>query len=268
MNVDSTQREIHAQQEFVNHCLLHIIHFSGRQVNATGPAVGALWPNTVCRCKLIPCCHCKLGERGPIIPSLIKHKYRIASKPRSRATVKNAAATKARIVKAAQEVFATRGYAQGMVRDIALSAGVAPSLIIRYFGSKDALFEIALAQSLDLTSMLSTSRKNYGRHAVSLLTERHANSVFATAMVVHSISEPHMREVAMRLLHKSIIKPLAEWMGPPNADVRAQLVAILTMGYSVFEILLPLNPPLSRIDMQLRKWMADALQGIADMDRS
>jgi AcrR family transcriptional regulator len=188
-------------------------------------------------------------------------------KRKSRPVAKDSATTKERIIAAAQTVFSTRGYAQGMVRDIAQVAGVAPSLIIRYFGSKDALFEIALAKSLDLSSMLSTTRNNYGRHAVSLLTERHANTIFATSMLVLSISEPHMRDRALRLVRKAIIKPLAEWLGPPNAEGRAQLVAILTMGYSVFEILLPLNEPLSPADRQLRKWIAGALQTIADDTR-
>ena len=49
--------------------------------------------------------------------------------------------TKARILDAAQIAFADKGYARAVVRDIAEIADVAPSLIIHYFGTKEALFE-------------------------------------------------------------------------------------------------------------------------------
>ena len=48
--------------------------------------------------------------------------------------------TRAAILKAAQELFAELGYARTTVRDIAARAAIDPAMVMRYFGSKDALF--------------------------------------------------------------------------------------------------------------------------------
>ena len=48
--------------------------------------------------------------------------------------------TRAAILEAARELFATEGYERATVRDIAAKAAIDPALVIRYFGSKEALF--------------------------------------------------------------------------------------------------------------------------------
>jgi len=53
---------------------------------------------------------------------------------------RNAPKTKAKILAASQEAFAELGYSQAGIRDIAAIAGVSSTLLLRYFGSKPALF--------------------------------------------------------------------------------------------------------------------------------
>ncbi|MEO1189922.1 MAG: helix-turn-helix domain-containing protein, partial [Pseudomonadota bacterium] len=50
---------------------------------------------------------------------------------------KDRAATEARLLNAAETIFAEQGFAATGVREIANAAGVSVSLINRYFGSKD-----------------------------------------------------------------------------------------------------------------------------------
>ena len=63
-----------------------------------------------------------------------------ATQPR----VKDAAATRARLLIAAQELFGLHGYAGTSTREIAQRSGVDPALIARYFGSKADLYLAAV----------------------------------------------------------------------------------------------------------------------------
>ncbi|RST16494.1 TetR/AcrR family transcriptional regulator [Streptomyces sp. WAC05374] len=53
---------------------------------------------------------------------------------------RDSASTRRRLLRAASELFAERGYERATVRDIAARAGVNQALLFRHFGSKRALF--------------------------------------------------------------------------------------------------------------------------------
>ncbi|MFK0255852.1 TetR family transcriptional regulator [Streptomyces sp. NPDC090445] len=55
------------------------------------------------------------------------------------------ARTKAAILRAARERFAAQGYERTTIRAVAADAGIDPSMVMRYFGSKQGLFDAALA---------------------------------------------------------------------------------------------------------------------------
>jgi AcrR family transcriptional regulator len=174
--------------------------------------------------------------------------------------------TKARILDAAQTVFADKGYARAVVRDIAAVADVAPSLIIHYFGTKEALFEAAFAKALDMTAILSPAREDFGAHAVSLLSASHTDTVRSSAMLAQSVGDPQARETMVRLLEERVIRPTAGFLASSRAYPRAQLIAMLTLGFTAFRILVPLGAPGSEADeAYVRNWMRDALQRLADI---
>src|ERR1700748_1568232 len=78
--------------------------------------------------------------------------------------------SKAPILDAGQIAFGTIGYARSGVREIAEAAGVAPSLVMHYFGSKEALFEQAFVRSVQMTAALSVAREDFGANSLELLT--------------------------------------------------------------------------------------------------
>src|SRR4051794_28229234 len=69
-------------------------------------------------------------------------------KPRQRSSD-----TKARILAAAQRLFAAEGYERTTVRAIAAAAAADPALVVRYFGSKEGLFALTTAFDLRLPDM-------------------------------------------------------------------------------------------------------------------
>jgi len=73
------------------------------------------------------------------------------SQPRT-ARARDAAATRAELLKAARRRFSVLGYERTTSRDIARDAGVNVSLIYRYFGSKEQLFEVVLEETAHLVN--------------------------------------------------------------------------------------------------------------------
>ena len=63
--------------------------------------------------------------------------------------------TRAEILASARELFAARGFGSTSVRAIAADAGVDPSLVHHYFGTKDDLFLAALEIPVDPGSACS-----------------------------------------------------------------------------------------------------------------
>ncbi len=61
--------------------------------------------------------------------------------------VRNAAATRANILRAARDSFGKQAYEQVGLREIGADAGIDAALICRYFGSKEELFAEALAST-------------------------------------------------------------------------------------------------------------------------
>ena len=79
--------------------------------------------------------------------------------------------TRAAILEAARELFATEGYERTTVRDIAAKAAIDPALVIRYFGSKEALFVRAADIELrmpDLAAAPGSRGEAIVRHFLSI----------------------------------------------------------------------------------------------------
>src|SRR5437764_1402270 len=135
------------------------------------------------------------------------------SVPAKRRSRRSSADTKARIVEAAQIAFSTRGYAQSVLTEIAESADVTAPLIIRYFGSKEGLFEEAFSQCLDGLPVLAADPADLGRMSVAMMTGGHEPTRRSSGMIAHSIGDPGSSDIAMRLIRQRVIGPLADSIG-------------------------------------------------------
>jgi TetR/AcrR family transcriptional regulator len=89
-----------------------------------------------------------------------------APPPRER----NAAATKQRLLDAAEGEFAARGFAGARLREIALAAGVQPALIHHYFADKQGIYRAVLDRALYPTSTESWSLLSSRHDLEGLLT--------------------------------------------------------------------------------------------------
>lgn len=141
---------------------------------------------------------------------------------------RDAARTRQRLLDAAGELFATRGYERTTVRDVAERAGVDPALIGRYFDSKVGLYIASLRQRHGETpsSLLETDR------LVQLLTRPErigAGPIFAAAVNPHP--DAGVREVAASELAARLVAPLVQrWGGGKDAELRAEVAAAAVVG--------------------------------------
>lgn len=175
------------------------------------------------------------------------------AEPKRRDAVK----TRARILNAATEAFAGHGYAKAGIRDIAASAGVAPSLLVRYFGTKAALFEEALTYGIYTHSIFTRNRKNFGERMARMIA---GNDDRITSMMVLAIADPESKAIARRVSRRHVLEPLAEWLGPPNAYVRAQQMVSLFTGFALQMHHLADTP----VPPDSVRWIARLLQDIVD----
>ena len=171
---------------------------------------------------------------------------------------RNAPETKARIIESAQQLFAEHGYAQAGIREIANHAGVAVSLVPQHFGSKAELFEAALLEAMDASTVLDVPREQLGRHLVDVVLN--GGDMRLPAMVVLSTGDPDAREITARVTRDRIITNLAEHLGPPDARDRALEITMLCTGFLIYARQLPVG----EVSDRTRTKFAHLLQAIVD----
>lgn len=172
---------------------------------------------------------------------------------------RNAAETKRRIVAAAQRLFATQGYAQTRLRDVARAAGVAVSLLPQHFGSKAVLFETALVEAMAASRVLDVPDAGL---AEVLIEHGLTNDgdIRLPAMIVLSIGEPDASEIAGRIVRERIIPALASRLGPPDARDRAMVITMIVTGFLLYARQLPAGD----VSEASKRNVIEALQVIID----
>jgi AcrR family transcriptional regulator len=173
---------------------------------------------------------------------------------------RNAAETKARILAAAQRAFAERGYSQTGMREIAERAGVAHSLILRYFGTKANLFSAALTLSFAEPSLTGAIKPTFGRRVVEGIDDPGV-TIISPGMIALALGDDEARRIAATVLANQGIARVAKWLGGPDAEVRATNLMILAMGYAIFSRLLDLQMP-PAVRQESADWMATAMQAL------
>lgn len=178
---------------------------------------------------------------------------------------KNAEQTRVDILVAAQQAFSTRGYAASGVREITAQAGVNPALAIRYFGSKEKLFEDALNGLLDVSMLTRPDRAHFGRQLVEAFVNDEGR-INPLQMLVRAAGDPEAQGIAYRLLRERIHTPLALWFGEPGGRSKATRMLTLAAGFFTYRLLYPLEEWQGQIDPVSRRWLENSFQSIVEAE--
>lgn len=152
--------------------------------------------------------------------------------------------TRARILAAAGSLFSEQGYERTTIRDVAARAAIDPSMVMRYFGSKEGLFAKAAAFDLRLPDLSGVSRTKIGATLVGHFLDVWENEGGGGLIILlrAAASNEGAAETIREILTLQIL-PLVQRISPgPLAPVRAGLVATQMLGLALGRYILKLPP--------------------------
>ncbi|MFB4263237.1 TetR family transcriptional regulator [Nonomuraea sp. GTA35] len=178
---------------------------------------------------------------------------------------RSAAETKAVILAAARERFAADGYERATIRAIAADARIDPSMVMRYFGSKDGLFAAAAEFDLRLPDLEALPRDRVGatlvRHFLDRWEADDALRVLLRTGVTNQAAAERTRAVFATQL-APLITALAD--GPTGGDgraaTRAALVASQMLGMALCRYILRFPPAVTMSDDDIVAWLGPVIQ--------
>ena len=189
--------------------------------------------------------------------------YEVSMDAPDKQQTRNAEQTKARILAAAQDAFAEMGYGQAGIRHIAMQAGIDAALVQRYFKSKARLYEAALLDAMSDFPAMDLSHSRFGERLTGKLIETFFD-LRPLSMIVLSFADPEAQEISLRVMREKAIRPLVDWLGPPDAETRAVRMMMLTTSFMIYTRQLPLMTPDEATGTQTSDWLALQLQQIID----
>jgi AcrR family transcriptional regulator len=160
--------------------------------------------------------------------------------------------TRAAILRAARERFAAEGYERTTIRAVAAAARIDPSMVMRYYGSKQGLFAAAAEFDLALPDLSRVPAERLGETAVDHFLTRWEGDDDGDALRVLIASAATSPEAAIRMqeIFRAQLAPVVAAAGPHDeraAATRAGLVATQMLGLAMCRYVLRL-PPVVALD--------------------
>jgi AcrR family transcriptional regulator len=165
------------------------------------------------------------------------------------------------ILGAARARFAADGYDRATVRAIAADAGIDPSMVMRYFGSKKQLFALTAEFDLRLPDLAAAPRDQVGRVLAAHLLDRWEADDGLQILLRTATTDDDAAE-RMRAIFASQLAPqIAALTGEPaTAATRAGLVATQALGTALCRYVLRLPPVVAMTRAEIVTWIAPTLQ--------
>jgi AcrR family transcriptional regulator len=180
---------------------------------------------------------------------------------RASTTPRRSDATKAAILTAARERFASDGYERATIRAIAADAGIDPSMVMRYYGNKEKLFAAAAEFDLRLPDVTAIPRAELGAALAAHFLRRWEGDETLSALLRAAATNETAAE-RMRHLFGGQLLPVAAAVCPDPADAprRAGLVASQMLGLALCRFVLRLPPVVGLSAEEAVAWIGPTIQ--------
>ncbi|AXH34386.1 TetR/AcrR family transcriptional regulator [Humibacter sp. BT305] len=169
------------------------------------------------------------------------------------------------ILRAAASRFESEGFERTTVRAIAKDAGIDPAMIIRYFGSKDALFLAATSIDLDLPRMDAVPVGDLGhalaRHAVSLWGSETPGRALRILLRA-SAQDPDAAARVRSVFAAQVLPLLPDGLADPA--LRASLITSQILGYAFSRYVIGLAPLVDLDPADAARRLGPSLQSVLD----
>ncbi|MGW2650575.1 TetR/AcrR family transcriptional regulator [Streptomyces sp. NPDC001393] len=158
--------------------------------------------------------------------------------------------TRDRILSAARAEFSERGYEKTSVRGIAKAAGVDSALVHHYFGTKEQVFEaaiaVAFAPALNAPDAVAAgSLDGVGERLTRFIFGVWENPTTRTpllAIVRSAVNNETAAAVFRRLIASQLLRRIAARVDLPDPELRAELAAAQLVGAAMMRYVIKLEP--------------------------
>jgi AcrR family transcriptional regulator len=167
--------------------------------------------------------------------------------------------TKAVILSAARERFAKSGFERATIRAIAADANIDPSMVMRYFGSKDQLFAAAADFDLQIPDLSDVEHDQLGAHLVAHFINRWERDEALIVLLRSSATNADAAQ-RMRVMFASQLLPAIAKINPEAPERRAALIATQTLGLALCRYVLQLPPIVAMPIDETIAWLGPTVQ--------
>jgi AcrR family transcriptional regulator len=156
--------------------------------------------------------------------------------------------TRADILDAARELFASAGFSGTSVRAVAAKARVDPALVHHYFGSKDDLFVAALQLPVDprevLAAVVSEGAEGAAERMLRVFVSVWDDPELRLPLLglARSLLDPSGKELVRDGFLTVVIRPIGVALGIDEPERRMPIVASQVMGLIFMRYLMEVEP--------------------------
>jgi AcrR family transcriptional regulator len=170
-------------------------------------------------------------------------------------------ATRTAILAAARERFASDGYERATIRAIAKDARIDPSMVMRYYGSKEGLFAAAVQLDLRMPDLGAVPRDEFGRALVTHFLGMWEENEELTAVLRVGVTNQAGAE-RMQQIFRDQLLPVARQAcpDPEQVPVRAALCAAQLLGLALTRYVLRLPPTVALHPQEIVAWVGPTVQ--------
>ena len=167
------------------------------------------------------------------------------------------------ILAAARERFARSGFERATIRAIAADASIDPSMVMRYFGSKDQLFAAAADFDLHIPDMSDVERDRVGARIVDYFMQRWERDEALVVLLRSSTSNAEAANRMQEIFAGQLLPAIAE-INPDRPQLRASLVATQMLGLAMCRYVLRLPPIVEMSREEIVDWLGPTVQRYLD----
>jgi AcrR family transcriptional regulator len=159
--------------------------------------------------------------------------------------LRNAAATRERLLASARQRFLSESYENVSLREIAGDAGVDVALVGRYFGNKEQLFKDVLRKDEGDLQELAADAPDLPAFLADLVNTKDVSGdaahVERLLIMLRSASSPQASALVRASFQEDVLGPLSALLSGENAQARAAMAMSVLMGATVMRTIMNLN---------------------------
>ncbi|MEW2384172.1 TetR family transcriptional regulator [Micromonospora sp. NPDC047707] len=170
-------------------------------------------------------------------------------------------ATRAAILRSARARFAADGYDRATIRAIAADARIDPSMVMRYYGSKEGLFAAAAEFDLRLPDLTQVPPDRFGEALVRHFLDRWEGDETLAALLRAASANPGAAERIRGIFADQLTEAVATFgAGPETTARRAGLVASQILGLAFTRYIVRLPPVVEMDRAEVVAWVGPTIQ--------